>query len=51
MIWIYCVLSSTKLSYFGIEIRKPVEEVNTYYRRQLYEMLERRLAAEDKDDV
>ncbi len=34
--------------YFGAEILEPVEEVNHYFRRQIHEMLDIRLAAEEE---
>ena len=37
--------------YFGAEILEPVEEVNHYFRRQLRNMLDIRLADENEDDV
>ena len=37
-------------AYFGAEILGPVEEVNHYFRRQIQEMLETRLAAEDEGE-
>lgn len=34
--------------YFGAEILGPVEEVNHYFRQQIHEMLDRRLAADEE---